>query len=260
MSSRVRRPSIASSTCSAITGPTLPRSSRIASTLRTTRIRNSRSPSSSPTGTSPVGLLPLLVALADEVVDENSLGLLAVAVDTAVPLLHAVGVPRNLVVDQPGAVVLEVETFGGGIGGQQDAHGALVGSGLERRFDRFPLLRVHAAVHRHQPVAAREPFGRQDRLQPVLRGPVLGEDDDPLVRPLAAGADVVLEPVDQLARLCCRRGPWRVAAHSLICFSRAASSAGRFTEQPGGRIHGIVGGLFQCSSSAYSSSTRSICR
>ena len=48
-SASCRRPSIASSTCSAMTGPTLPRSSRIVSILRATRIRNSRSASRSPT-------------------------------------------------------------------------------------------------------------------------------------------------------------------------------------------------------------------
>ena len=69
----------------------------------------------------PVG--PFLVALADEVVDQNLVGLLAVTVHTTIPLLHAVGIPRNLVVDQPGAEVLEVETFRGGVGGQQDANG-----------------------------------------------------------------------------------------------------------------------------------------
>ena len=111
VSSRVRRPSMASSTCSAITGPTLPRSSRIASTLRTARIRNSRSASRSPTAVSTIRRLPLLVALADEVVDPHRLRLLAVAVDAAVPLLQPVGVPRDLVVDQAVAVVLEVDAL-----------------------------------------------------------------------------------------------------------------------------------------------------
>ena len=49
VSSRVRRPSMASSTCCAITIPTLPRSSRIVSIFNATRIRNSRSASMSDT-------------------------------------------------------------------------------------------------------------------------------------------------------------------------------------------------------------------
>src|SRR5262249_31101038 len=73
-------------------------------------------------------------------------------VDPPVPLLHAVWVPRDLVVDELRAVVLEVETLRRGVGRQQDADGALVGRGLERRLDGFPALGIHAAVHRHHPV------------------------------------------------------------------------------------------------------------
>src|SRR3990167_9995660 len=50
-------------------------------------------------------------------IDEDFLGLLAVPVNAAVPLLHAVGVPGDLVMDQPAAVVLEVDTFRGGVRG-----------------------------------------------------------------------------------------------------------------------------------------------
>ena len=141
--------------------------------------------------------LPVVVPLADEVVDPHPLRLLAVPVDAAVALLQAVRVPGDLEVDHAGAVVLEVDALGGGVGGQQDADGTPLGVGLERRLDPLPVLRVHAAVHRHQPVAAGEPLGGEDALQPVLGGPVLGEDDDPLVGPLAAGPDVLVEPADQ---------------------------------------------------------------
>ena len=68
---RSRRPSIASSTSSARTVPTLPRSSRIVSTFWATRIRNSRSASRSPAAVGERRPLPLLVALADEVVDAD---------------------------------------------------------------------------------------------------------------------------------------------------------------------------------------------
>ena len=107
-------------------------------------------------------LLPLLVALADEVVDEDlplTVGgeeaLLPVAVDAPVALLQPVRVPRDFVVDEPVAVVLEVQAFGGGVGGEQDAHRADFGRRLEGGFDLFPLVRVHAAVHGQQPVVAR---------------------------------------------------------------------------------------------------------
>ena len=94
-----RAPSMASSTCSAITGPTLPRSSRIAWTLFTARSRNSRSPSRSP---GRVGRSQVLRVEAgrDEVVDLHLVGALAVAIDAAVALLQPVRVPGDLVVDQ----------------------------------------------------------------------------------------------------------------------------------------------------------------
>ena len=69
--------------------------------------------------------------------------------------------------------------------------GLCFGIGLERRLDPLPVLRVHAAVHRQQAVVAGETLGGQDALQPVLGGPVLGEDDDPLVGPLPARAGCV---------------------------------------------------------------------
>jgi hypothetical protein len=96
-------------------------------------------------------------------------------VDAPVALLHAVRVPGDLVVDQPGAEVLQVQPLAGGIGRQQDANRADVRGGLEGGFDCFPVVRVHAAIHGQQPVAARETLGRQDRFQPVLRGPVFRE-------------------------------------------------------------------------------------
>ena len=46
---------------------------------------------------------------------------LELAVDAAVPLLDATGVPRQVEVEQVGAVGLEVQPFPGGIGSDQDA-------------------------------------------------------------------------------------------------------------------------------------------
>ena len=141
--------------------------------------------------------LPVVVPLADEVVDEHALRSLPVPVDTAVALFEAVRVPGDLEVDHPGAVVLKVDAFGSGVGGQQDADGTVLGVGLEGRLDPLPVLRVHAAVHRHEAVAAGEPLRSQNTLEPVLGVPVLGEDDDSLVAPGTVGTDVLVEPADQ---------------------------------------------------------------
>src|SRR5208337_4042192 len=75
--------------------------------------------------------------------------------------------------------------------------GLFLGVGLEGRLDPLSVLRVHAAVHRHEAVAAREALRSQNTLEPVLGVPVLGEDDDPLVAPGTVGTDVLVEPDDQ---------------------------------------------------------------
>ena len=91
---------------------------------------------------------------------------------------------------------------------KQNADGAFVGSSLECGLDCLALIGIHAAVHGHQAVVARKPFGGQNRLQPILRGTVFGEDDDPIVRPLVVRAEVSFEPAGSIRRLCCRLGPW----------------------------------------------------
>ena len=58
----------------------------------------------------------------DEVMAED-LGLgLELAVDAAVALLHAAGIPGHVEVEQVPAMRLQVEAFAGGVGGNQDAH------------------------------------------------------------------------------------------------------------------------------------------
>ncbi len=67
----------------------------------------------------------------NEVVAEDIVIRLKFAVDAAVPLFHAAGVPRHIEVEQVPAVGLKVETFAGGIGGDQDADGMLARVGIE---------------------------------------------------------------------------------------------------------------------------------
>ena len=72
-----------------------------------------------------VGVSARLPALADEVPDLRSLRL-AVPVDAADPLLKLVRVERDVVVDQPVAVLVQVDALAGRVGGQQDADLVLV--------------------------------------------------------------------------------------------------------------------------------------
>ena len=168
--------------------------------------------------------------------------LLPVAVDAPVALLQPVRVPRDFVVDEPVAVVLEVQAFGGGVGGEQDAHRADFGSRLEGGFDILPLLQVHAAVHGQQPVVAGEALLGEDFLEPVLRGPVFGEEDDPLVAPFLVGANVRVEPVDQALHLRVElaRRLFRPLPHLL---EQGQFVLGRFAEQQRGGVHGVGRGF-----------------
>ena len=63
-----------------------------------------------------------LFAAIDGVPDQHFLLALTVPVDTAVALLHHIGVVGDLQMDEAVTVILQVDTFGRGIGGQQDAH------------------------------------------------------------------------------------------------------------------------------------------
>ena len=59
------------------------------------------------------------------------------------------------------AVVLQIDAFGCGIGGEQDAHGGFLRVGLEGRLDRFALIVGHAAVDHLQPAFFGKAFAGQ---------------------------------------------------------------------------------------------------
>ena len=63
-----------------------------------------------------------LFSAIDGVPDQDLFLALTVPVDTTVTLLHHIGVVRDLQMDEAVTVVLQVDTFRRGIGGQQDAH------------------------------------------------------------------------------------------------------------------------------------------
>ena len=114
---------------------------------------------------------------------------LSVPVNTAIALLQAVRVPRDFVVDEPIAVVLKVQSFCGSIRGEENAHWTDFRGGLKRRFDLFPRMQVHPAIHGHQPVTACESVLGENFHEPVLCRPVFGEDDDPFAGSTACQAE-----------------------------------------------------------------------
>ncbi len=70
--------------------------------------------------------------------------------DFAVTLLHSIGVPRDLKVNQLGAMVLQVDAFRSGVCGQQDAHRRVGRTGLECSFDGLALIAGHATIDEFQ--------------------------------------------------------------------------------------------------------------
>ena len=96
-----------------------------------------------------------------EVVAANLRRRLQLAVDASVALFDAAGVPRQIEVEQIGAVRLEVQSLAGRVGGQQDAEriGGRVG-------DETPLDLLAAG-------AAREPVDHRDALARAV-GPLDG--------------------------------------------------------------------------------------
>lgn len=77
-------------------------------------------------------------------VEDGDVARLAVAVEAAVALFEAGRVPGDFVVEDVAGGRLEVEAFGGGVGGEQDAD-RVVGL-VERGLDAVALGGVEAAV------------------------------------------------------------------------------------------------------------------
>ena len=94
---------------------------------------------------------------------------------TALPLKHAVGIERQLVVHDPVAVFLQVETFTGGVrtDQEQDLRLGEVGESL------FPLGPGEAAIKPNDPAFVSVALQKAD--QPLDRGGVLREEDDLVV-------------------------------------------------------------------------------
>ena len=146
----------------------------------------------------------LLPACADEV-GHLHLMRLAVPVDPADALFQPVGVERDVVVDHPVAVPLQVDALARGVGGEQDAQRVTVRVSLERGLQVLPLLLVHAAVQQAEPVPAQAARG-EDAREPLLGGLVLGEDDDALALvPVTARAADRVQLLDERLAPCCRR-------------------------------------------------------
>ena len=148
-----------------------------------------------------------------EVVAADFGGRLELAVDAAVALLDAAGVPGQVEVEEVRAVRLEVQALAGGVGREQDAQRVLRGIGVEPALDLLaPRAAREAVDHLDALVGAIGALDGllEDRLQVALRAfAVLGEDQDAAVVPLrrralrllAEGrqirAEILADPVDE---------------------------------------------------------------
>jgi hypothetical protein len=184
------------------------------------------------------GVLP---AGADEVLDLDGLGL-AVPVQPADPLLQPVGVERDVVVDDPVAVQLQVDALAGAVVPEQDPDQVTVRRGLERVLDALPERIVHPAVQQAQAVPA-QALGVEPGLERLLGVPVLGEDDDALVVPRRVGPAGLLQPGDQPFGL--GVGPVGVGAGPLPQLGEDREFLGRgLLLQPGSLSEQVLLGLF----------------
>ncbi len=112
--------------------------------------------------------------------------LLQLAVDAAVALLHAAGVPRHVKVKEIVTAGLEIQAFTSGVGRNQNAKRILLRDGIECLFDRFAfVVRRWAMVDGNAVLALVGPINRCRKLldKVSLGVVVLGEDDNSRVVP-----------------------------------------------------------------------------
>ena len=120
-------------------------------------------------------------AAADEMVDVHLIGLLPMPVHAAVALFHSVWIPGNLIVDQLGTVILQVDPFRRCICSKKDTHRGFNWVGLECSLDSLAVLSGHSAVHHLEAVIANITLSSQQIIKPLLGGSVFGEDDNSLI-------------------------------------------------------------------------------
>ena len=88
-------------------------------------------------------------------------GALTMPIDASISLLHTVGIPWNLVVDEKRTVILEVETFTGRIRCEENAHVRFIRVSLKRGLYFFPVVLGHTSVNCHEPIASARALSRE---------------------------------------------------------------------------------------------------
>ena len=103
------------------------------------------------------------------------------AVDSAIALLHDIGIPRNLDMDHVLAEIVKVDALGRGICGKKDANWRhFAGTRLECVYHSITFFSRKGTMKNHHRLAAVAVIGK-DRLKPRMRVHELGEEDYALV-------------------------------------------------------------------------------
>jgi hypothetical protein len=124
----------------------------------------------------------ILILVADEVVGDH-VPELAMPVHTSVPLFQLRGAPREFLVDDVAAGLLEVQALAGGVGGH---HQAEVGHGVvEELLDPVAILGVAGAMQFLDPRGL-EAVGVEPSPEVIQGVAVFGEEDQPLVGPISS--------------------------------------------------------------------------
>ena len=152
------------------------------------------------------------IVVAGEVVDED-VARLTVPVEAAVSLIEPGRVPGDLVVEQQPGSFLKVETFRGGIGGDENPYRVV--RAVERVLDPGALLLAHATVQDQDGGAVVIEFALEAFLQVIEGRLVLGEDDEPFVlSPAICRAQLLPNELEQALETSVDLGQhWRRVLH-----------------------------------------------
>jgi len=124
--------------------------------------------------------------------------LLAIPIDPAVPLLQAVGIPGQLIMNHDVGHVLEIDSFADAVGGDEDAFL----ESLELIESLFSLHLVELAINGHYPYVGLRLWKPLRNLSfQIVQSVLIASEYDYLGRPIISGYGLAEEILGQLPEL-----------------------------------------------------------